>query len=375
MCGWVQGVSGGSLRRLDVLGCLHRLGQQRKSQSQSQSQLNTTGSMEAMSTSAEYGDDGKSDVLRDWRLVRVTGWLVHSDIVGKVLSCIPDSLQGHYVKTYPSLFPTPQKDNPYTASYSQLYYGVAVNASETMMAVSSSTLQQVLLYSLPSGEVLQTFGGQGSVGEKFVCPYRMMFVCEDGRETLLIADYGTSCIKEMSLSGDVVRKIGVGSATSFDVSGDKKLLVVGLSSAAMIVRYDNGEEVVRANDDFTSQVDGVRFTPSAEHFIATCYNAKCFKMYSVSDGSFVRKLCNGLGDGYWNDAYFAPSGEVVIADSSSRVISVFDEKGDSVLRQFTCDTTDDTDSVVKSFLPISLAYANSRLYVLDYNSGRVRVFE
>lgn len=87
-------------------------------------------------------------ILCDRRIVRATGLWVHSDVLGKVLSFLSHSILGHHVKSIPIAC--------------RQCFGVAVNPSETLMAVVNHVHDDVefrhKLYKVPPARTLGVGG-------------------------------------------------------------------------------------------------------------------------------------------------------------------------------------------------------------------------
>ncbi len=94
-------------------------------------------------------------------------------------------------------------------------------------------------------------------------------------------------------------------------------------------------------------------------------------MFRVDDGSFVKHIGVGvvsIGD---KDAVFTPNGDLLVADSISRRVCVFDAYGDTLLRSWGMEANADGQLEY----PVTLALADSMLFVLDRYSARLQTFE
>lgn len=88
------------------------------------------------------------------------------------------------------------------------------------------------------------------------------------------------------------------------------------------------------------------------------------------DGTFVRWIpCPGLQ--FPDDVDFAPSGDIIIADSVLCRVSVLSADGSRVIRHFGSDG--DSDGMFLA--PTALATVQDTLYILDMRAHRVQVFQ
>jgi hypothetical protein len=85
----------------------------------------------------------------------------------------------------------------------------------------------------------------------------------------------------------------------------------------------------------------------------------------------VKHIGTGVVGLYHNDVQFALNGELLVADYSNHRVCVFSADGDTLLR--TWGTQGTADGQFQN--PTALALADSKLFVLDYGSARVQVFE
>ncbi len=77
-----------------------------------------------------------------------------------------------------------------------------------------------------------------------------------------------------------------------------------------------------------------------------------------------------VADGH-KDVQFAPNGELLVADHSNHRVCVFSTDGNALLRTWGRFGTADGEFKY----PTALALADSKLFVLDFGSARVQVFE
>jgi hypothetical protein len=94
-------------------------------------------------------------------------------------------------------------------------------------------------------------------------------------------------------------------------------------------------------------------------------------MFRVCDGCFVKLIGDGVVAGGFNEAQFAPNGELLVADLSNHRVCVFSADCDTLLR--TWSTRGFADGQFE--YPTALALVDSKLFVLERNSARVQLFE
>ncbi len=117
--------------------------------------------------------------------------------------------------------------------------------------------------------------------------------------------------------------------------------------------------------------EGLRFTLDGLVIVAAEHKNARLSMFRASDGCFIKHIGDGVVAGGPNDVLFAPNGELLVSDFRDHRVCVFSADGDTLLR--TWGTKGATGG---QFLnPTALALADSKLFVLEYNSARVQVFE
>lgn len=336
---------GNPVRRVDVLFCVRNY----------PIRLTTADALLAPSSDTQ----DVALLLVDRRLVRVTGSLVHSDILGKVLSYFPCAIQGRRVRTL-------------RLGYADCY-GIAVNSSETLLVASSSHCHVLSFYQLPEFELLSVCGPSLRDGKQLNYPYRLCFNARE--DTVLVAEFGNNCVHELALNGDTIRRIPVSGPICVACSGDGRLLAVGTASTPFtlhFIDYKSGKIVGGAKDHvFIQDVDAVRFTPDNAHVIvAGATSEGYFKKFSVSDGTFVRGVCVGSIGGR-NDIAFTADGEMVVTDRMNSRLKVFSSDGGTMVHEIALEG-DDTMHVID---PTVLCIANNRLYVVGYSGMIVDVYE
>lgn len=312
-------------------------------------------------------------MLKDTRIVKAAdSKLVHSYILGDVLSLLPLSFHGDYVRTIPVLATGCR--------------GMAVNAAETVMAVTypRDTLSGVslptvkgsrlMLYTLPDCTYPKIIEENGFGADEFDQPRQVTFV--PGTDNIMVADVGADCVYEFTSTGEFVYtwRWHAAKAISFNHTGDQFVVGTGPSDEpprVTIIDYKT-RNIVReiGAGRLDRLIAFVRFTPDDKHVLVPTSCALA-DMYSVTDGSFVRTLCQMDPLTVPDDLTFSVSGEIIIADTKHGEISVFSPDGDRLLHKW--GSYGHMNSQFNG--PIALCYVKGRLYVLDFASSRVQVFE
>ena len=117
--------------------------------------------------------------------------------------------------------------------------------------------------------------------------------------------------------------------------------------------------------------EGLRFTLDGVYILVAEYSNKRLSKFRVSDGAFVDFYCAGQVSCHHKDVEIVPSGEVIVADWGTHSVFVFSTDGRTLLRTWGTEGT--TDGQFKR--PTALALVGNKLFVLDWNSARVQVFE
>lgn len=256
-------------------------------------------------------------------------------------------------------------------SYDKYCFGIAVNASETLMAVACN-YTELYLYSVPGGELLRTIGEVGDGPGQFSFSRRVCFGPED---VIIVADMGNNRVQEFSADGKYRRDIViVAQPWAVCLSNDQRM--IGVSSvdsgahSIVLLEYPSTAILRTITGHFTNFVTGMRFTNDDTHILVTSKRKTNVDLLSVADGLVVKTIPTGLGSGGWNDVCFTTSGDVIATDSKNNKICVF-SLGDTTL-QHEFGREGVGNGQFKS--PTALSYVNGRLYVLDHLSPRVQVF-
>lgn len=335
--------------RLDALWCVFRFARSEPTPS-------------ATPTAAD--DTDKVTTFTDWRVVRVTGSLVHSDVFAKALWFLSDKIQGRVVATIPVVAPS--------------CGGVTVNSSETLMAVTcrqSPSNRGLHVYSLPSGKLLSSVVDTNTFGD----PTRTVFT---PRNTIIVVNWGRgSCLHEYTATCELIRSIPVTNPWSACVSHSGTLIGVGQNSRkAVLLDYTSGG-VVKEITIGQSWIPGIHFTRDDRYLLLGQHDQSNITLYSIADDTLCRTICAGIGVG-WKDITLGPDDSIIVTCYNSGYVTVFDNTGSEVQCKIVLPLNDGTLAVAEGGKPditkaraSALCCVSSLLYVLDWISGRVLVYE
>lgn len=306
-------------------------------------------------------------LFTDRRLVRVTGHLVHSDILGKVLSLLPcpTVAKGRHLQTITM---------PHRSCA-----GMAVNPSETRMVVTGRSHgvdgNKLYVYSLPRGQLLFTVGERGKLPGQLHVPER---VCFGPGDVIIVADHFNNRLQQFSSTGEFMRHMDVKRPYSLCINRACTLIGIGTSTynykgKIVLMDYETGtKQRSIAGAPLSGCVFSIRFTPDDTHVIITCATL-CALVYSVIDGSCVHRLCDWLSTdkviGYPHDILWTERNDIIVANCIKHRIEVYEWERGPVLRWYGRQG----DGCGQFQVPIAVALVNGRLYVLDSGSTRVQV--
>lgn len=318
------------------------------------------------------GDVNPQVLFSDRRLVRVTGRWVHSDIVGKLLSFLPRSIQGHHIKSYTAALPS--------------CYSVAVNPNETLMAVlctepveevPNTVHNRVQVYSLPDGVLLSTMADTGKEAGQLYNPLQVCFGADD---CILVNSFGSNTVQAFTSAGAFKRSIAVQFPWSLCASASSGMIGVGGYEAVTILDSkvcesdgDVDAAVIRVirNSKIKGYIDSVRFTPDDKFALVVPRTSGCAMQFSMSDGSLTRSFRCGAGPGYLCELMMTEEGEFVGVDMLNKCVNVCGSDGDELLMSWGGEAVPDPSHEG----PTSLCYVNGRVYVLAANTRYIHVFE
>lgn len=232
----------------------------------------------------------------------------------------------------------------------------------------------VTIYKLPSGDKELSFGGPGSGSGQFKSPERLCFL---DAGSLLIADSGNKRVQQMTISGTYQRTIGTGALTNpVGVTSNGYLIVVSqLSPAHRIVvfqLYDG--RFLRSfgdNGSLPRQLKGAAgmCLTKEEILIISEIDNRRLSRFKIN-GQFVGTVETD-GAQKPSDVCVGNTGEMIVAGFKSQDVIVFSPDGSTVVKRFGSEGN--KPGQFKD--PFGVAFAQGRLYVLDFSAPRVQVFE
>jgi hypothetical protein len=255
--------------------------------------------------------------------------------------------------------------------------GLALNADCTVAAVSSLITNTITLYSLPSGKVIRKFGKKGSAPGQFNGPEAL---CFGHSGNLFVADSANARVQELTLTGDVVRIIGVGLITEgvsgLDVNHD--VIVVSKPHSAreqiFVLDYRTGS-VIRSFGESGRRVGQlylcrrVHITADGRHIIAG-EQMQRVSMFTVT-GQFVKCVTTQEIGGGVRDAIPTTSDELIVGHCDGCQLAVFSMSTGRLLRQFGPEIITDGPQHSAS----CIAIGNGRLFELVWSGPYLHVFE
>jgi DNA-binding beta-propeller fold protein YncE len=171
--------------------------------------------------------------------------------------------------------------------------GLAVTPDGSSMFVSDMSTDTITAFDLPSGAVRATFGQSGGDDGQFSMPCGMC-LCRTGQH-LLVADCGNRRIQELSLAGQYMRSIGVGT----------------LAGGVVAVTCNDAVVVASQHDCATNRIAVFSY---ASGDLLRAFGSK---------GSLAGQLSLNTG------VCFAPNGsDILVADTGNHRVSVFSDQGD-----------------------------------------------
>lgn len=286
------------------------------------------------------------------------------------------------------------------------HMGLAISPDGAVVVVSNPQTHKIYVYSTLDGALLNQFGARGRGPGQLCLPRKLCF--SPRSRNILVADYFNKRVQvlvhslrfiqalhsslfmrdhlrdarlclspqEFTLAGVHVRTIGAsvinGSAWAIAASAD--MIAVGSNCQEnQVALFDvtTGELVLAFGphgeaDGQLSDTVGLRFTPDGGHLLIT--SGTCLSLFTRT-GVFVRRIGVGTLNGA-HDVDFAPNGDILAADGWAHRVCVFSRDGSTLLRQFS-GLGDDLGELK---VPTALALHRSELYVLEYGSDRVQVF-
>jgi WD40 repeat protein len=255
--------------------------------------------------------------------------------------------------------------------------GLAITEDGAVMAISNYLTRMITLYSLPGGEVLRVFGGKGSRPGQFCDPRKLCFTVDCN---LLVAEDENKRLQEVTMTGQHVRFVGVDTfvgAVAGVASNSEFIVANQACDSNRIVVFDfRTGAFVRSFGDRGSdpgQLNGnacLRISPDGSHIIVAEAENNRVSVFTVR-GEFVR--CWGDSSTLNNpvDLCFTECGDVAVTNNYGHNVVVFSRDGKRVVTAFGTKGAE----AGKFQYPCALTVCCGKLYVLDFWSDRVQVFE
>ena len=260
--------------------------------------------------------------------------------------------------------------------------GLAISPDGVHVVVSHDD-NTLSVYTLPSGEHIRTFGRGGEGKGQFVFPAKLCFSVTGN---ILVAECYHMRVQEVTLTGEHVRRIGVGGSPDKieGIAANSEVIVVGkcnCTSDDRIMMFDAVTgALVRAFGDYGNSLGrlmkhcrGIRFTPDYHHIIVAESKGDG-KGGRLSVFTLAGKFTRSLGSANLirvGDVDFADNGDIIACDSATGRIYVNSADGSTLLRQWGGFGPRNG----KFMDPPALAMCGGQLYVLDGYTKRVQVFE
>jgi DNA-binding beta-propeller fold protein YncE len=255
--------------------------------------------------------------------------------------------------------------------------GLALSADGMAMAVSNYLTRMITLYALPRGDVLKAFGGKGSAPGQFNDPRKLCFT---GDGTLLVAEDENKRLQEVTSAGMHVRFIGVGIfrgpvagvACNGDIvvanqaSATDRIVVFDLRTGSFVLSFGNsGSEPGDLNGNA-----GLRLSPDGRHIVVAEADNNRLSVFTVG-GDFLR--CFGEPGVLNNpvDVCITDCGAFAVPNNYQHNVVVFSSDG----RQADSTFGRKGDDNGQFQYPCAVSLCCGKLFVLDFWSDRVQVFE
>lgn len=247
-------------------------------------------------------------------------------------------------------------------------YGLAVNPSETLLAVTSCVNNQLALFALPSNERLTTFSRAHSMD----FPTKVRFRSDD--RLLVVNEGGTCALVELSTSGQLLRQTSIPLISCIDVN--EAIIVIGRKRPApeipcVQVRDVGTHELLCAFDGVAGSCEEICLTCDGMHVLVAGFEDTWLSMYTLT-GAYVRRIGFGVLGGKHVGIACTPGGRIVVADFMNHRVCLFDMSSE---RSSSWGSRRDADPSLQLHEPTALAVASTHLYVLQRSRVIVKVFQ
>ena len=255
-------------------------------------------------------------------------------------------------------------------------YGVAVSLDGLHLIVSCWDSHSISVYSIDTGDCITKFGSRGKGAGQFVNPHR---ICTTSRGTILVIEYDNKRLQEVTMTGDHVRFIGEEQLDdeyicSLCMHGD--IVAVGKCSGSsdgrvMFFSYSSGAVILKFGDYGSGkgqmkEVTGLSFMADGK-YILVASNVRRLLMFTVY-GVFVKTIDMA---GFSAFDVLCSGSNVFAANFGNHCVYVFSTETGALLR--TLGSRGQKDG--QFLYPTALTAHNNKLFVLDYSTPRVQVFE
>lgn len=280
------------------------------------------------------------------------------------------------VQPYPGFLGLGRHVRTYAIEGARAHVGLVISPDGALMAVSNYRSGLVHIYATGDGALVRVVGV--APGPVFANPYQM---CPTPGGTLLVTELAGRRVQEITWEGEHVRFLGQGVLEEhpYSCQTNGEVVVVGRTGDGMRNRvhmfdYASGSHLLSFCERGSVQgrmdlIAGFRFTPDGTHLLYADYSNQRLSKWTVG-GDFVCVLCPGQFD-HPNDVDFTVTGEIVVADCYGNRVCVVSPDGSTLVRSWGRGGLGDGEFQ----RPAALAVHGRQLYVLDFESARVQVFE
>lgn len=254
------------------------------------------------------------------------------------------------------------------------------------MAVANYASNTITLYGLPSGDEIVTFGSRGSGCGQFGSPARLTFAGSDHTQ-LLISEWENRRLQEVTLTGEHIRFLAPGRyETGFNGVTTNNVVVAAVlprdpEHKIVVLDYVSGDVLTAFGRDGSqpghlSLCGGVKISADGlQVFVAECDN-KRVSVFTIG-GDFQRIIQDTSLMNDPSDVCVTEFGEVVVANNCGHDILVLPLDSQSNESSVTTRIGSGESGVVDGMFtyPAHVCMAGNTLFVLDWGSNRVQLFD
>lgn len=268
-------------------------------------------------------------------------------------------------------------------------YGLAINASGSLMAVTGYKSNTITIHDRVTGKAIRTLCGRGAAvaGCEFTTPGQ---ICFTPNGNLLVADPCGGCVREVTVFGDDVRSIAVSGAWA--VACNEDIIVVGCSVADPVQVFDalSGKLLIamgqfskppahaHTHARFRSTCESVCLSLCGAFIWAMDHYGKLLK-FTLRGELLLSALVPVTQHGHHCIAVGAGN-TLLVSDPSGQRVLVLSADDARVLRQVgSRAATEGVGDAVPAphyfTSPSAIAVHGTHMFVLDVKAPRVQVFE